>query len=171
MAALKISVVGVPGTGRSRLSADLHVKLTAAGRDAVVAVSDGVLKDSQDLIFLMGLDLPSAASVHADNCLRATLLRTGAAYTMLYGTPDERLSQALMAIEKRLVLKLTTTIIPELFAEESLDLGRPQAWIWPCDKCSDPQCEHKLLTGLLAARVAIGPTEPSQAEAVAGQGG
>jgi hypothetical protein len=27
-----------------------------------------------------------------------------------------------------------------------------QPWVWMCEKCSDPQCEHRLLTALLAQR-------------------
>ena len=29
---------------------------------------------------------------------------------------------------------------------------RPTPWVWSCEKCSDPQCEHRLLTALLAQR-------------------
>ena len=30
--------------------------------------------------------------------------------------------------------------------------AKPASWSWPCEKCSDPECEHKLFSDLIARR-------------------
>ena len=75
----------------------------------------------------------------------AALLRGGVPYTVVHGSGAQRLANAWNAINS----------IAER-AERTGAAGRKgtesQAWNWPCEKCSDPGCEHRLFTDLLAGR-------------------
>lgn len=97
---------------------------------------------SYDLTLLTGLDLPWVADglqrdgAHArepvDALIRAALARAQVPYRLVYGSGKERLVNALAAMG------------------ESAPSGRPsRPWTWSCEKCSDPECEHRLFTGLL----------------------
>ena len=94
-----------------------------------------------DLTLVTGLDLPWVADglqrdgphvrEPVDARLRAALARAGVAYRVIYGTGEQRLKQALAAIDGNAARShLTGT------------------WRWGCDKCSDPECEHRLFSGL-----------------------
>ncbi|WP_328700290.1 ATP-binding protein [Caenimonas soli] len=97
---------------------------------------------SYDVTLLTGLDLPWIADglqrdgAHVrepvDALIRAALARAKVPYRLVYGSGEERLANALAAIGS---------------ATPSGPPSRP--WAWSCDKCSDPDCEHRLFTGLL----------------------
>jgi hypothetical protein len=107
---------------------------------------------SHAITLLMALDLPPAdtapdvlAAEKADALLRAALARAGSPYAVIHGRGPERLAGAWNAINAR--------------AEDagvSSSSGRTasgeRAWFWPCDKCSDPACEHRLFRDLIARR-------------------
>lgn len=90
-----------------------------------------------------GLDLPWVADglqrdgphvrEPVDALVRSALARGDIAYRMVYGQGQERLRNALAAISA------APAAAPQ-------DPARP--WVWHCDKCSDPECEHRLFTGL-----------------------
>ncbi len=95
-----------------------------------------------DVTLLTGLDLPWIADglqrdgPHVrgpvDALVRDMLGNAGVPYRVVYGTGGERLRNALAAIDASLA-------------------PRPQArsWVWQCEKCSDPECEHRLFRSLL----------------------
>lgn len=95
---------------------------------------------------LLALDIPlppAAGAAHEraqrqqmDALLRSTLVQAGLPFQVIYGLGEHRLAQALAALGKP--------------AAES-GAGR-KPWVWICDKCSDPVCEHRLLSDLLASR-------------------
>lgn len=99
-----------------------------------------------DVTLVTGLDLPwvddnvqrDASSREDVDALVRTLLDTaGVPYRVVYGTGPDRLRHALAA--------LPAGLAPRPAAERrSL-----RAWQWQCDKCSDPQCEHRLFTALV----------------------
>jgi nicotinamide riboside kinase len=103
---------------------------------------------------LLGLDLPlsarpllpqnAAARSRTDTRLRAALTQAGLPFQVIYGTGDERLKQALMALG---ALKSATN---EPVTTATSSPRKP--WVWACDKCSDAVCEHKLLSDLLLKR-------------------
>ncbi|MBO9649517.1 MAG: AAA family ATPase [Variovorax sp.] len=109
---------------------------------------------SHAITLLMALDLPQAGgsdpaaqaeAERADALLRATLARAGSPFAVIHGRGPERLASAWNAINAR--------------AEDagvSSSSGRTasgeRAWFWPCDKCSDPACEHRLFRDLIAGR-------------------
>lgn len=105
-----------------------------------------------DTIFLMGLHSTHTEDLDADIALRQLLVRHKLPHQVLYGTHEECLVQAINVIRSRLQDVQgpgSSRTIPQENRAESI---RP--WVWICDKCSDPQCEHRLLTVLLASRSA-----------------
>ncbi len=103
-----------------------------------------------DLTLLMGLDLPwtpdglfrdsPAVRDATDSLLRRELQGAGIAFQTVYGQGETRLRQALRAIGTALGRPLVKD-------DPALANGlRP----WSCENCSDPDCEHRLFTGLLS---------------------
>ena len=146
MRAFTIALVGSPDTGQAQLLEALNDSFKLNARPASVLMRDPAMVAGSDLILLMGLDgLQSPAGNASDQAIRLELELAGTAYEVLYGTPRDRLEQALQVVEKKLNKSSTASIPPQVQAE----LAR-KPWVWICDKCSDPQCEHQLLTQLLA---------------------
>lgn len=110
-----------------------------------------------DLTLVMGLDVPSGetgasgldAQVRAriDTDLRQTLLDAGQDFRVIYGQGLTRLNQALVALGLPAQDKATW---PERASLQfALNAGRTP---WSCEKCSDPDCEHRLFSRLLRQR-------------------
>ena len=143
-------LLGAAGTGKSRLAATLSNALQVAGREVEVIVAGTAIaaRASTDaLTLLMGLDTPGGGQEAADAALRTALSEADIPYLVLYGSPDERLAVALDALENLLA--------PDADGpppRPAPGATAQKAWVWACDKCSDPQCEHRLLTDLLARR-------------------
>lgn len=145
---------------------ELRVDAAAAGADIVIAdttsvmvaiysamlFEDGTLyrfalerQRGYDLTLVTGLDLPWVADglqrdgPHVrgpvDALVREALARAGVAYRVVYGTGEERTRNALAPVLA-------------LLGERPAEAG--PRWAWVCDKCSDPDCEHRLFTGLRA---------------------
>jgi nicotinamide riboside kinase len=95
-----------------------------------------------DVTLLTGLDLPWVADglqrdgPHVrgpvDAQVREALDKHGIAYRVVYGSGEERLRNALTAIDASLAPRSAV-----------------RNWIWQCDKCSDPDCEHHLFRSLV----------------------
>jgi len=96
------------------------------------------------LTLVSGLDLPWVADglqrdgPHVrepiDALVREALAKAGLGYRVVYGSGPERLVNALRAMGE---------------SDRGGEAASRQPWVWQCDKCSDPQCEHRLFTGLL----------------------
>lgn len=112
-----------------------------------------------DHTLVTGLDLPWVADglqrdgPHVrgpvDTLLRQALHRAGVAYRVVYGQGQQRLDHALLALglegeDSRAQQNRDNT-------QFAINRGRT---VWQCNDCSDPECEHKLFTGLLAQRSA-----------------
>ena len=101
------------------------------------------------LTLLMGLDLPwvpdglfrdsQAVRDATDHILRRELQAAGLPFQTIYGRGDARLHQALEALGPLLGNSLVEV-------DPVLAQGRVA---WNCDKCSDPECEHRLFTDLI----------------------
>jgi nicotinamide riboside kinase len=98
-----------------------------------------------DLTLVTGLDLPwvddglhrdAASRERVDQLVRSLLERAGIAYRVVYGTGGERLRNALACL-------------PDPVRPPDTSPPRPWTWTWQCDKCSDPECEHRLFTSLV----------------------
>jgi nicotinamide riboside kinase len=96
-----------------------------------------------DLTLVTGLDLPwvddglhrdAGSRERVDELVRGWLTRAGVAYRVVYGTGEDRLRNALACMPGEL---------------RPADTAPGRAWTWQCDKCSDPECEHRLFTALV----------------------
>lgn len=95
-------------------------------------------------VLLMGLDLPAPAGLAAtqeavDLQLRLTLANAEVPYTVVYGQGPQRLAHALGALQG-------------LRDGSQAGVQERRPWVWACDTCSDPDCERRLLSDLLARR-------------------
>jgi hypothetical protein len=143
---LKIAVTGAPSTGKHKLASALDLALKDAGRDASVRVTDpSTFSANPDLVLLCGLESADQTQQAADQSIRSALAAASMAYCVLYGGAPQRLAQALAAVER---------LQPGLPLREQQPAGKSRPWVWACDKCSDPVCEHRLLSDLLAQRAA-----------------
>ena len=114
-----------------------------------------------DHTLITGLDLPWVADglqrdgpqvrEPVDRLLRAWLAEAGLPYAIVYGQGERRLANALHAIDSaaRRADPLRSN------AQYRIAAGRRD---WRCEHCSDPECEHRLFSGLLAGRSDPGPT-------------
>jgi nicotinamide riboside kinase len=103
-----------------------------------------------DVTLLTGLDIDWVADglqrdgphvrEPVDALVRDMLDKAALPYRVVYGSGDERLRNALSAID--------ATLAPRPAVRD---------WAWQCDKCSDPECEHRLFTSLLSRGGAATP--------------
>ncbi|WP_395060214.1 hypothetical protein [Polaromonas sp.] len=152
-ARVHIRVLGAPGTGKTQLAAELTTALPSENPALLFAVDDNPALplprhgSHACVTLLMGLDLPApdalmAAQQAADWALRDALAFSGVNYQVVYGLGEQRLRSALSALQVGL---------PRASRAAEADSSRGR-WVWTCDNCSDPQCERRLLSDLLAAR-------------------
>jgi nicotinamide riboside kinase len=95
-----------------------------------------------DVTLLTGLDLPWVADglqrdgphvrEPVDALVRDMLDKAAIPYRVVYGEGAQRLQSALAAIDSALAPRAPS-----------------RGWTWQCDKCSDPDCEHRLFSQLL----------------------
>jgi nicotinamide riboside kinase len=124
----------------------------------IVAIYSGMPQDSElhrfalehqrgyDITLLCALDLPwvpdglqrmgPEVRESVDGQIRSMLEQARLPYRLVYGSGAERLRNALAAID---------SASPE---ERNAAMAAGRRWTWSCEKCSDPECEHRLFTGL-----------------------
>ena len=162
MAVLNIALLGACPVRLSEFAAALDPAARALGYQIMLVTAGGAVAlpaglPGFDLVLLAGLEAPFAALCKAgadaapdqeavDQSIRALLALACVSYRVLYGTAGERLAHALQAVES---LQPTTVRSGQVTRPGSF---KNQPWVWMCEKCSDPQCEHRLLTALLAQR-------------------
>ena len=101
-----------------------------------------------DVTLLAGLDLPWVADglqreglqvrEPVDALIRNALAKADVAFRVIYGSGRERLANALAAIDSLSRGRLPAPAV-------SL---RDSRWQWACEKCGDPECEHRLFRAL-----------------------
>lgn len=118
---------------------------------------------------LTGLDLPwvadgiqrdsPAVQAPVDAMVRSALGGAGIAFQVVYGQGEDRLHSALRALN---VGKIRQNAIESIASTADVKSSKSTksnqntrelriaraTWVWACDKCSDPACEHRLFTGL-----------------------
>ncbi len=110
-----------------------------------------------DSTLVTGIDLPWVADglqrdgPHVrgpvDTLVRQALERAGIAYRVVYGQGHQRLNNALLALGLPSEDAAARALREQ--SQYAINQGRT---VWQCNECSDPDCEHKLFTGLLAKR-------------------
>lgn len=160
MPALTVALLGASQPEVQLFSEALRIALKA-GDPRVVVVLPGNAPavetnlDAFDVVLLMSVQAPAKcnaekapSALEADDlAMRARLALGAVSYGVLYGTHDERLTQALNSVER--LLPPSAAGLPQNHFSGG---AKQQPWVWMCDKCSDPHCEHRLLTALLAQR-------------------
>ena len=143
----RIAVLGAPGTGAPDLAERLQAALS--GHPELDISSPPSPDTVHGLVLLMGLPAgaPSpevrAAQQQADTALRAQLQALALPFRVVYGEGAAQLNHALLA------LGLTADEAAQAQREAAqFDLNRGRT-PWSCERCSDPECEHRLFTGLL----------------------
>jgi nicotinamide riboside kinase len=101
------------------------------------------------LTLVTGLDLPwtpdglqrdpAHAREPVDALVRELLAKAGIAYRVIYGRGDDRVRHAVSPV---LELLDARPPVPE----------RERRWTWACERCSDPECEHRLFAALRTSR-------------------
>lgn len=81
-----------------------------------------------------------------DAAWRGLLAQAGWSYQVLWGDhAAQRLDAAVRALHVALPAALREAPAPR----DATGMGHPQRLrAWACEKCSDPQCEHRLFTAL-----------------------
>jgi nicotinamide riboside kinase len=149
-------------------AAQSHDVVVADTTALMVAIYAGMLFDDGELLrfalerqrtydatLVTGLDLPWVADglqrdpAHArepvDALVRSLLQRAGASYQVVYGSGLQRLQSALAALA-------SAGAVPPEMVQRAPDSDERRAWNWLCEKCSDPECEHRLFSRLRAQR-------------------
>jgi adenylate kinase family enzyme len=152
---MRVVILGASGTGKTRLASALTQQLADSSCDIVAIPEAEALRagsallraspSSPDLILLMGLDQATSPDetqrrMQVDARLREALQQSGSAYTVLYGDNERRAAQA---------LRLTRRHAGQPASAPDSDAQAASRWVWVCDKCSDPVCEHRLFTDKL----------------------
>jgi nicotinamide riboside kinase len=140
---LRIAVLGAAGSGKTQLTQQLRAELATSAVLMEAPETDALLEALTrhfDFALLMGLDLISlpqaAVQRNADEALRAALSQHALPFATVYGTGAARMAHALQAVR--------------FHQSDTAGLPQPASrWRWPCEKCSDPACEHRLFTALL----------------------
>ena len=142
---LRITVLGAVVALRDALAAALTFQATRTRAEHHFSTQAG-----GDLILLLGLSrsdaLPGSTASFKDQVIRSQLNAAHQPYQVLYGVLSEQLAQAARVISVHQRANLSNS---PRNASAPTDVSN---WRWACDKCSDPVCEHKLLTDLLARR-------------------
>lgn len=107
-----------------------------------------------DATLVTGLDLPwvadglhrdAASREGTDALVRSLLQRAGIAFQVVYGDGPQRLRSALQALA-------SAGVLPAETEDGQNERGARPAWVWNCEKCSDPACEHRLFAQLRESR-------------------
>ena len=155
------SAISKPGTASHVIVADSTPLVTAIYSDLLFgdrSLYNLALTHQRgyDLTLMTGLDLPWVADglqrdgertrEAVDSLLRAALDRGSLGYQVVYGAGPARLTNALRAIISIATYAYGTRATARITSET---LEKKEIWTWPCDKCSDPDCEHRLFSQLL----------------------
>ena len=110
-----------------------------------------------DITLVTGLDLPwvtdelqrddAQLRICTDNLVRQALADAGMPYRVVYGQGPRRLNNALLALG--LQGEEQSAQQTRVNGQFLINQGRS---FWQCNECSDPGCEHKLFTRLVARR-------------------
>jgi nicotinamide riboside kinase len=145
-------------------AAEIHETVIADTTALMVAIYSAMLFDdgalyrfalvrqrTYDVTLVTGLDLPWVADglqregphvrEPVDALVRDALRTAQVDFRVIYGSGPDRLANALAAIG-------SIHSDPAALAIAVEPSRAKQSWSWYCEKCSDPDCEHRLFTSL-----------------------
>ena len=138
-----IALLGAEDSGKAALAEALSQRLAQRGIAAALVVGPSpegaretpALEAYRDASILL---VASATPKATDDALRSALTGAKLHFAVVHGEGAEQLDNAWRAIGGP--------------AEPDASSEGPARWAWACDKCSDPACEHRLFTELVAQR-------------------
>jgi len=143
-----IALLGADGGGKTQLAEALAQRLAQRGIAATL-VADPLPEASLDAAaveayrgYTLTLLIAPASPTRIDEMLRRALMDANLSFAVVHGEGAEQLANAWNAIN--------AAADPD--ARRSAAPGSTAAWSWACDKCSDPVCEHRLFSDLVAQR-------------------
>jgi hypothetical protein len=141
-----IALIGADDSGKTRLAEALAQRLAQRGIAASLVVEPlpgrsidpGTLEVHRGALVLF---IAAVSPTPIDDMLRQALMDAKLSFAVVHGQGEEQLANAWKAIN----------------AAADADNRRPAAegtaaWSWACEKCSDPACEHRLFSDLVARR-------------------
>jgi hypothetical protein len=141
-----IALLGADGSGKTQLAEALAQRLAQRGIAATLVAVPQSSFDAAALEAYRGhaftLLIAPASPTPIDGMLRKALMDANLSFAVVHGEGAEQLANAWNAIN--------TAADPD--ARGSAEPGTTTAWSWACDKCSDPACEHRLFSDLVAKR-------------------
>ncbi|WP_439518298.1 hypothetical protein [Hydrogenophaga sp.] len=139
-----VALLGGDASSTAALAAALRRALALQAPDAQVLMHESPALASSarhDLTLLLAPDpVQGLHGEAADALLREALHSAGTAFQIVHGQGAAGLQQALRAIGSATGRSLVAD-------DPALTVGRGQ---WRCENCSDPDCEHRLFTGLVS---------------------
>jgi nicotinamide riboside kinase len=113
------------------------------------------------LTLLTGLDIPWVADglqrdgphvrTPVDTRLRELFAQAALPYQVVYGLGTQRLQAALRILDAtKLIAACADSTRASGLKDSKNEASTP--WVWVCDKCSDPDCEHRLFSRLQTKR-------------------
>ncbi|OUM01036.1 hypothetical protein [Variovorax sp. JS1663] len=142
-----IALFGADNSGKAVLAEALSQRLEQRGVAATLVVAPLSERSPHALALeayrnALILLVASASPTPVDDALRAALIGAKLGFAVVHGDGAEQLANAWNAIGAPADSDDRGSAPPEANA----------TWSWACDKCSDPTCEHRLFTELLAQR-------------------
>ena len=141
-----IALIGTDDSGKTQLAEALAQRLAQRGIEASLvteplpgrSIDPGTLEVHRDALILF---IASASPTPIDDMLRKALMDAKLSFSVVHGEGDEQLANAWNAINAA--------------ADADERRAAPEGtgvWAWACEKCSDPVCEHRLFSDLVAGR-------------------
>ena len=146
-AAGAIALIGADDSGKTRLAEALALRLAQRGIAASLVVDPlpGRSIDPSALEAHRGaliLFIAAVSPTPIDDMLRKALMDAKLSFAVVHGEGEEQLANAWNAINAAVGADDRRPAAPQSTA----------AWSWTCEKCSDPACEHRLFSDLVARR-------------------
>ncbi|VTU26044.1 hypothetical protein H6CHR_02516 [Variovorax sp. PBL-H6] len=144
-----IALVGTDDSGKTKLAESLAQRLALRGMEASLVVEllpgrsiePGTLEAHRGALILF---IAAASPTPMEDMLRSALVLAKLSFAVVHGEGEEQLANAWNAINAAADADDRGPTTPEGTA----------AWSWACEKCSDPACEHRLFSDLIARRSA-----------------
>ncbi|WP_341905652.1 hypothetical protein [Polaromonas sp. YR568] len=145
--------IGVADTAPAPTRPDTHMRLQSAAQKAgfegrllpLAVPAQPAQLALCDSVLLIGLASGTAAAMAGHTRFRDALSQASLPYQVVYSLDEDQLVE-LIAFNMAVV---QSRQMPSRKSARS-------PWVWACDKCSDPQCEHRLLTDLIQKRQSTG---------------